>query len=94
MQWVQYVRLDAPIPVEFFKPWMLVEESTVPTAHMPVADHPTFSNTDGTKIFEAIQESSFVYPVRERPMLFWYDFVVALSRCEILRGGLLLRQGC
>jgi hypothetical protein len=43
---------------------MLVEETTVPTTHVPVADHPTFANTNGTQVLQTVHKSALIDPVR------------------------------
>lgn len=78
------IRLNPPIPVKILEPWMLVEESTVPTAHVSIADHPSFPNSNGTQVFQAIHEPPLINPVRQGPMLFRHDFVIAFGRREIL----------
>ena len=64
---------------------MFVEETTIPSAHVVVADQPTFTNSNRSQILQAVHESAFVNPLWQRPMFLWYDLVVALSRCEIFR---------
>jgi hypothetical protein len=44
---------------------MLVEESAVPAAHMVIADHPSFPNPNGSKIFKTIHEPPFIDPFRK-----------------------------
>lgn len=89
-----YIRLNPPIPVKIFEPWMLVEESTIPTAHVSVADHPSFAHTDSAQVLQAVHESSLVDPVGQGPVLFWHNFVVAFGRSEVLRSCLSSHQLC
>ena len=83
-----YIRLNSPVPVEILKPWMFIEEPTIPTAHVSVADHPPLPNSNGTQILQAIHEPSFIDPVRQGPVLVRYDLVVAICRRQILGSGL------
>lgn len=71
---------------------MLIEESAIPTAHVSVADHPSLPNSNGTQVLQAIHEPPLINPVRQGPVLFRHDFVVAFGRCEILCGSLLPYQ--
>lgn len=89
-----YIRLNPPVPVKILEPGMLVEESTIPTAHVSIADHPALPNSNGTQVLQAIHEPSLINPVRQGPVLFRHDFVVAFGRREILRSGLLPYQLC
>ena len=45
-----YIRLNTPVPIKFLETRMLVEETTVPTAHVSVADHPPFADTNGSEV--------------------------------------------
>lgn len=58
-----HVRLDSPVPVKLLESGVFVEEATVPSTHVTVADHPSFADADGTEVFEAVHKSSFVDPV-------------------------------
>ena len=58
-----YIGLHAPVPVEIIEARMLVEESAIPATHMPVTDHPPFSNSDSSKILQTVHESSFINPI-------------------------------
>lgn len=89
-----YIRLNPPIPVKVLEPWMLVEESAIPTAHVSVADHPSFAHTDSAQVLQAVHESSLVDPVGQGPVLFRHNFVVAFGRSEVLRSGLSSHQLC
>lgn len=71
---------------------MLVEKPTIPTAHVSVADHPPFSHSNGTQVLQAIHEPSLINPVRQGPVLFRNNFVVALGRREILCSSLIPYQ--
>lgn len=62
------IRLHAPVPVEILESRMLVEKTTIPAAHMAIANHPSFPNPYGPKVLEAIHKSPFVNPIRERPV--------------------------
>ena len=42
------VGLDSPIPVELLQTWVFVKESTVPSTHVAVADHPSFAHSNCT----------------------------------------------
>lgn len=87
-----YIGLYTPVPVEIPQSWVLVEKTTVPAAHVAVADHPSFSYPDSPKIFQAVHKSSFIDPSRQGPMIGRDDFVVAFGRCEILGGSLFSDQ--
>ena len=79
-----YVRFNAPIPVKVSQSRMLVEETAVPSTHVPVADHPSFTHANSTKVLKTVHESAFVDPIRQRPVLGRDNFIVALSGSEIL----------
>lgn len=87
-----YIGLNPPVPVEILEAWVLVEESTIPTAHVSVADHPPLPNSNGTQILQAIHEPPLINPVGQGPVYFGHDFVVTFGRCEILRSSLLPYQ--
>lgn len=59
-----YIRLNAPVPVKILKTWVLVEESTIPTAHVSVADHPPLPNSNGTQVLQTVHEPALINPVR------------------------------
>ena len=61
---IAYIRLNPPVPVKVLQAWVLVEEATIPPAHVSVADHPSFSNSNGTQVLQAIHEPSLINPVR------------------------------
>lgn len=83
-----YIGFNTPVPFEFLETWMLVEEAAVPAAHVSVADHPSLTNANSSKILQAIHKSSFVDPIGKRPMVIRDHFIVALRGCKILRSGL------
>jgi len=56
------VWLDAPVEVEFEESWMAIEKARVPATHVTVGYHPAFADTDCTKVFERVHESTFVDP--------------------------------
>jgi hypothetical protein len=43
---------------------MLIEEATVPSTHVPVAEHPTFAHPNGTEVLQTVHVTIFVYPFR------------------------------
>ena len=63
---------------------MLVEEPTVPSTHMMITDHPSFSYANSSEIFEAIHKSTFINPIWKRPMFFRNNCIIAFRRCQIL----------
>ena len=67
---------------------MLVEEAAIPSAHMTVADHPSFAHADCAKILEAVYKSSLINLVRKRPVLIRHNLVVAFCGGKVL-GSLL-----
>lgn len=91
---VACIGLNPPVPVKILEPWMLVEESTIPTAHMSVADHPSLPNSNGAQVFQAVHKPPLINPLRQRPVLFRHDFVVAFGRRKILRSSLPPYQLC
>ena len=58
-----YIGLNAPVPVKIFEPWMFVEETAIPSAHVSVADHPPLSNSNGTQVLQTIHEPPLIDPV-------------------------------
>lgn len=89
-----YIGLNPPVPVKILESWVLVEESTVPTAHVSVADHPPLPNSNGAQVLQAVHEPPLINPVRQGPVLFRHDFVVTFGRREILCSGLPSCQLC
>ena len=83
-----YIGLYPPIPIKVLQSGMLVEETAIPTAHVTVADHPSFAHANRPKILEAVHKSSLIDPVRKRPVLVRNNLVVAFCRGKVL-GSLL-----
>ena len=83
-----HVRLNSPVEVKVRQTRMLVKESTIPSAHVTIRDHPSFAYSDGTEILKAVHETTVVNPVRERPMGRRNDFIIAVSTSNV-RGGML-----
>jgi hypothetical protein len=79
---------DTPVPVEVLEARMLIEETTVPPAHMAITDHPALANTYCAKIFQAVHESFFINPVWQRPVLLGNHFIEAFRLSEVLSSGL------
>lgn len=71
---------------------MFIEEAAIPTAHVPVADHPALAHADSTQVLETVHEPAFVDPVRQRPVLCGNNFVVAFRSCKVLCSSLVLCQ--
>ena len=67
---------------------MLVEEAAIPAAHVSVANHPSLTHANSSKIFQAIHKASFVDPVGKRPMVIGDYFIVALRGRKVLCSGL------
>jgi len=79
-----YIRFDPPVPVEFFEPRVFVEETAVPSAHMAIANHPSFAHSNRTQVLETVHESALIDPVWKGPVFKWDDFVVAFGGGEVL----------
>lgn len=82
------VRFDAPVEVVFHQSRVSIEETTVPSTHVPIGYHPAFSHANSSKVFETVHEAPFVDPFRKGPVLFWNDFIVAFCSREVLGGAL------
>jgi hypothetical protein len=57
-----HIRLNSPVPIIFPQERVLIEEPTVPSTHVMIADHPTFANSNSSQIFEAIHKPIFINP--------------------------------
>ena len=79
-----YVGLHPPIPVKVLQPGMLVKETAIPSTHVTIADHPSFTHADRSKVLEAVHKSALVDPVRKRPVLIRNNLIVTFGRGEVL----------
>lgn len=80
-----YIWLNSPVPIVVLQKGVLIEKTAVPPTHMVVANHPSFTDTNSSEVFETIHESALVDPTWKRPVFFRDDFVIAFCRSQIPR---------
>ncbi len=83
-----YVRFHPPVPVKLRQSWVSVEEAAVPSAHVAVADHPTFAHANGSQILQAVHESALIDPIGQGPVVFRHHLVIDFGRCQVSSSSL------
>ena len=53
---------DAPVVVVLLEGGMVVEEATVPAAHVAVRQHPAFADTESAEVVETVHVAGSVNP--------------------------------
>ena len=79
-----YIWLNTPVPIKILQTRVLIEEPAIPATHVTIADHPSFPHADRTQILETVHEATLVDPVRQGPVLFPHDLIIAWCESQIL----------
>ena len=64
---------------------MFVEEATIPATHMMITHQPSLPYSTCAQVLETVQKSTFINPIRQRPMLLRDHRVIAFRGSGVLR---------